>query len=187
MINIENSEELLDYLRRTGRIEPTETPRIEPLRGGVSNRTVLVERSSGEAWVLKQALEKLRVPVEWLSDPARIRREALALEWLPKLIPDDSLTPLIFKDFEQHLFAMAAVSKPHQNWKSLLLKGELRESHIASFARLLAHIHSHSYEKRNALEPIFDDQYFESLRLEPYYIYSAKILPEAESFLNRLI
>jgi hypothetical protein len=56
-------------------VEASEEFRVSVLSGGVSNRTVLVERASG-SWVLKQALEQLRVPVEWFSDPARVHRGA---------------------------------------------------------------------------------------------------------------
>ena len=79
-IDIEQPDTLAAYLRDTGRIGPDEPPRIRMLAGGVSNRTVLVERASGEAWVLKQALAKLRVAVDWFSDPSRIHREALGLK-----------------------------------------------------------------------------------------------------------
>ena len=60
-LDIENHVALLIYLRERGRIEAGETPRMRDLGGGVSNRVVLVERKNGEDWVLKQALEKLRV------------------------------------------------------------------------------------------------------------------------------
>src|SRR5687768_18614144 len=119
-LDIENADALVAYLRREGRIEPDETPRVRVLAGGVSNRTVLVERASGEAWVLKQALAKLRVKVDWFSDPARIGREALALKYLPELAPPGAITPLVFEDPSHHLLAMRAVPQPHENWKTML-------------------------------------------------------------------
>jgi 5-methylthioribose kinase len=68
---------------------------VSVLAGGVSNRTVLVERTaSGEGWVVKQALPKLRVATEWLSDPERIHQEALGLRWLSELAPPGAITPL---------------------------------------------------------------------------------------------
>src|SRR2546430_12138744 len=76
-LDIEDFAALLAYLRGAGHVAPGETPRFTNLAGGVSNRTVLVERPSGSSWVLKQALARLRVQVEWLSDPRRIEREAL--------------------------------------------------------------------------------------------------------------
>ncbi len=84
-LDIEQPDPLRDYLRATNRISSTEQIGIKVLSGGVSNRTVLVElpdRPGNQAWVLKQALAKLRVAVDWFSDPARIDREALGLHWL---------------------------------------------------------------------------------------------------------
>src|SRR5688500_5656685 len=94
-LDIEDFPALLAYLRATRRIARDETPLLHNLAGGVSNRTVLVERTSGESWVLKQALAKLRVKVDWFSDPARVHREALGLKWLEKLAPRGTITPLI--------------------------------------------------------------------------------------------
>src|SRR5438132_10367595 len=118
-LDIEKPDELLAYLRRTARIAGDETPRITVLAGGVSNRTVLVERATGESWVLKQALAKLRTQADWFSDPARVHQEALGMRWLTKLAPAGSITPLVFEDFDEHLIAMQAVPQPHENWKAM--------------------------------------------------------------------
>ena len=110
------------------------------LAGGVSNRTVLVEfpeRPSRESWVLKQALAKLRVKVDWFSDPARIGREALGLRHLAALAPPGTITPLVFEDPAHHLLAMAAVPQPHENWKSRLLAGRVEPEHAGQFGSLL--------------------------------------------------
>src|SRR6266542_2737586 len=66
-LDIEDPKALLDYLREKGHVSRSESPRFTNLRGGVSNRTVLVERSDDRNFVLKQALEKLRVQVDWRS------------------------------------------------------------------------------------------------------------------------
>src|SRR5437588_6265778 len=95
-LDIENFDALLAYLRDAGSIGPAETPRFTNLAGGVSNRTVLVERASGPAWVLKQALERLRVQVDWRSDPHRIEREALGMRRLGEIAPPGTITPLVF-------------------------------------------------------------------------------------------
>lgn len=76
-LNIEQPELCLAYLRQKGLIKPGEQPDYRLLSGGVSNRTVWIRRSSGEQWVIKQALAKLRVTVDWFSSPERIHREAL--------------------------------------------------------------------------------------------------------------
>ena len=187
-LDIEQPDQLLDYLRARGSIAPDETPVIEVLGGGVSNRTVLVERASGEAWVLKQALAKLRVKVDWFSPPERVHREALGLRWLELIAPPETTTPLVFEDFDHHLIAMAAVPKPHRNWKTMLLAGDLHQEHVAQFARLLGTIHQVSNERLDELRPVFGDRgYFESLRLEPYYGYTATQVPAATGFIETLI
>ncbi len=187
MIDIEQPDALTTYLRQTGRIDPAEEPVIRPLSGGVSNRTVWVERPTGETWVLKQALEKLRVPVDWFSSPERIHREAAGLRWLAKLTPGCSPAP-IFEDHQHHILAMAAVPQPHRNWKQLLLAGNVQLDHIEQFAHLLATLHRRAYEQRREIEPAFEDRsFFESLRLEPYYGYTATQLPATAPFLHDLI
>jgi aminoglycoside phosphotransferase (APT) family kinase protein len=184
-MDIEDPSTLIAYLRDTGRIGPVETPEIRVLRGGVSNRTVLVGRASGEQWVLKQALEKLRVQVEWLSSPARIRREAAGMRLLGELLPRDAVPELIFEDPQHYLLAMSAVPEPHRNWKSMLLAGELDTAHIRQFADLLLGLHQcHSDEARTTFG---DTSFFESLRLEPYYEYTATRVPQAAAFLRNLV
>jgi aminoglycoside phosphotransferase (APT) family kinase protein len=187
-LDIENFPALLQYLRASSRIPPTETPRLTNLAGGVSNRTVLLERPTAESWVLKQALERLRVQAEWHSDPRRIEREALGIQTLAQIAPPDSITPLIFLDPRHHLLAMQAVPKPHENWKSMLMSGRIDPDHVRQFARLLASIHSAGFQRRDEFASPFDDRtYFESLRLEPYYLYSAQRMPAVEPFINRLV
>jgi aminoglycoside phosphotransferase (APT) family kinase protein len=187
MLDIEDSGALMDYLTRTGRLSPGGESRIQNLAGGVSNRTVLVELPRGEAWVLKQALPKLRVASDWFSDPARVHREALGLRWLAELAPG-SVPSLVFEDHAEHLLAMEAVPQPHENWKSQLLRGEVRLDLVRQFATQLATIHRRAVERRSEVQPVFADRsFFESLRLEPYYEFTATQVPEAAGFLRSLV
>lgn len=92
-LDIEDPVALEAYLRRTGRWTAEDRPVCTVLTGGVSNRVVLVERVGGPDWVLKQALPKLRVAVDWFSSPERIGREALGLRWLSRLTPPARFRP----------------------------------------------------------------------------------------------
>jgi aminoglycoside phosphotransferase (APT) family kinase protein len=188
-LDIENFDALLRYLRGAGRIAPDETPRFTQLTGGVSNRTVLVERTSpGESWVLKQALAKLRVQVEWFSDPRRIEREAAGIRCLTELAPAGTITPLLFFDAAHHLLAMQAVPQPHENWKAMLLAGRVEGDHVGQFARLLGQVHRSASKRAATLAPQFEDRsFFHSLRLEPYYLYAAEHVPAAATFLHDLV
>lgn len=187
-LDIEQRGQVVAYLRASGRIGVGEEPEVRVLAGGVSNRTVLVKRPNGEAWVLKQALEKLRVAVEWHSDPRRIEREALGMRHLEILAAPGSIPALLFEDERHHLLAMAAVPEPHENWKTLLLRGQVERDHVAQFGRLLGAIHRGSHERRDELAALFEERaFFESLRLEPYYLYSAAHVPAAAPFLHALV
>ncbi|MEX0715139.1 MAG: phosphotransferase [Planctomycetaceae bacterium] len=187
-LDIERPEALLAYLRAAGHVAPDETPVLRRLDGGVSNRTMWIARPNGETWVVKQALAKLRVQVDWFSSPERIHREADGLRWLQELAPPGTVPRLVFEDHAAHLIAMEAVPEPHSNWKSLLLDGELERDHVTQFAVLLAMIHANSFHRRDAVRPVFVDRgFFESLRLEPYYGYTAEQVPAARAFLSELI
>lgn len=187
-LDIESPPALIAYLRGAGRLAADETPTVRVLAGGVSNRTVWLGRASGEAWVLKQALPKLRVSVDWFSSPTRIGREALGLRWLGQLLPPGAVPRLIFEDPAQHLLAMSAVPEPHENWKVALLAGRLETDLVGQCAGLLAAIHREAAARADELKPIFADRaYFESLRLEPYFGYAATQVPAAAEFLRRLI
>jgi len=185
-LDIEDPSALEGYLRGRGWLEAGVGARMTVLRGGVSNRTVLVETTDGRSCVVKQALARLRVSTEWLSDPARIHREALGLQWLQRLAPAGSIPSLFFEDPEEHVLAMEAVSQPHENWKTLLLQGQLEEDHVRQFASLLAGIHRGSQGPEFATT-FGDRRFFESLRLDPYYRYTAERVPAVAGFLRGLI
>lgn len=187
-LDIEDPQALIAYLRSTGRILPDETPAVNVLRGGVSNRTVFVKRATGESWVLKQALAKLRVAVEWFSSPERVAREALGIQWLTQLAPSDTIPPLVFFDPDAFLLAMQAVPQPHTNWRTMLLNGQLKTDHVRQFGQLLGTIHRHASERRAEVEPVFQDRsFFESLRVEPYYAYTASRVAASADFYAALI
>ena len=186
VLDIENHDALGRYLRaRDPDLKPIQ---MQTLAGGVSNRTVLVRFADGKAWVIKQALAKLRTKADWFSDPARVHREALGMRWLAKLAPPGTIPEFVFEDFEHHLLAMAAVPEPHENWKEMLLRGDVELEHFQQFGQLLAAIHRNGASSAGDPATVFGDRsFFESLRLEPYYLYAAQQLPEAAEFLHQLV
>lgn len=185
-LDIEDFDALRRYLtlHRPTSGEPVS---ITKLLGGVSNRAVRVMWGDGSGWVLKQALAKLRVKVDWYSNPERILVEAKALRWLNCLAPAGTTPTFIFEDPENHLLAMDAIPEDHLNWKSALLSGQIIPEHFEQFGSLLGAIHRRSAESGPEIRRAFaDSSYFESLRLEPYYLHAAQNTPPAASFLNAL-
>jgi aminoglycoside phosphotransferase (APT) family kinase protein len=85
------------------------------------------------------------------------------------------------------VLAMQAVGEPHLNWKTALLGGRVQSSHVRQFGCLIAAIHR-AASGRAELERVFADQsFFESLRIEPYYSYTASQIPETAAFYAALI
>lgn len=184
-VDIEKPDDAIAWLHRRGLVGDAESPRITPLPGGVSSRTVLVEGHGGRSMVLKQSLPKLRVAVDWFSSPERIHREALAIRWFSRLAPPGSITELFFEDDREHIIAMEAVPQPHANWKTMLLAGDLHCRHVRQFAELLAAVHRNSAARAAEIQPLFQDKtFFETLRIEPYYRYTS---PYAPQFFDSLI
>jgi 5-methylthioribose kinase len=187
-LDIDQPGRLETYLRSTGRVPADDQITVRRLSGGVSNRTMLVECASGPKWVVKQGLAKLRVAVDWFSDPVRVHREALAMRWLNQMLPAGTVPTLVFEDPVHHLLAMDCVPQPHDNWKALLLILPVDGEHMRQFGELLGNIHRLGYDERASLPPELADQsLFESLRLEPYYGYTAEQVPAAADFLTALI
>ena len=185
-INIEAPAQLLAYLREGRLIDDEEEPAFQALAGGVSNRAVLVKREGRKSWVIKQALAKLRVEADWHSSPERIHREAAGLRRLGTIIPGH-IPDLIFEDTESHILAMTAVPQPQANWKTLLLNGCIDTGFAGSFGSLLAKVHNAIRRHPSLAEEFAERRFFEELRLEPYYGYTAKQAPQTATFLHQLI
>jgi tRNA A-37 threonylcarbamoyl transferase component Bud32 len=187
-IDIEEFDSLRQYLIERGHIKPDESISFKRLLGGVSNRTVRVGWPDGHGWVLKQALAKLRVDVDWFSDPERIGVEAKATRWLNVLAPKDTTPLFVFEDMANHLMAMEAIPEESENWKAVLLSGRIVSNHFEQFGQLLGTIHRRSSEAGSEISRVFGDTtYFKSLRLDPYYLYAAEKAPIAAGFLNALV
>jgi 5-methylthioribose kinase len=186
-LDIENAEALRSYLTKRGHVRPGEAVSFDILPGGISNRTVRVVWPDGRAWVLKQALAKLRVSVDWFSNPQRIEVEAKALRQLNQLAPPGTTPAFIFEDQSNYLLAMQAIPEPHENWKLVLLSGRVVLDHFEKSAVLLGTVHRCSSESGPIRWEFADTSHFESLRLEPYYLYAAQKIPEASYFLKALV
>src|ERR1700678_4839621 len=186
-LDIENFETLRDYLTAKGYVESGERISFSKLAGGVSNRTVRLAWPDEHAWVLKQALAKLRVNVDWFSSPERIGVEAKALRCLNQLAPPGTTPAFIFEDTPHYLMGMEAIPEEHENWKTVLLSGRIISDHFEQFGLLLGALHRRSSEAIAEISKLFSDTtYFENLRLEPYSLYAARKTEGAAGFLNAL-
>jgi 5-methylthioribose kinase len=159
---------------------------IRELGGGVSNTVLLVEAGGGR-FVLKQALGKLRVEQEWLSDRDRIFRESAALRKLAPLLPPGSLPAVLFEDRENFIFAMSAAPAGSICWKDLLLAGEILPGTAERVGMLLAAIASASWRSSEWEGEFGDQTIFDQLRIDPYYRTAARKHPDLSPLAARLI
>ena len=90
-LDIERPGALEAYLRTTRRVGPGSRSPSGCWPEGCPTAPCWSNGPDGEAWVVKQALPKLRVAVDWFSDPARIEREAAGMRWLAELAPEGSI------------------------------------------------------------------------------------------------
>jgi aminoglycoside phosphotransferase (APT) family kinase protein len=134
---------------------------MKVLAGGVSGDVVLTD----EGHVRKQFLPRLKVQMEWLSDPRRVFREIDSLKAWARIVGPDCVPQVLSVEPESFAYTMTYAEGP--SWKDLLLAGEVRRSIAHDLGRWLGIVHRRpDPEARRALA---GPGYFHSLRVEPYY------------------
>ncbi len=159
---------------------------ITPLGGGVSNTVLLAETTHGRL-VVKQALERLRVAEEWLSDPARTLREAAALLDVAGVLPPGAVPAIAFLDEANYVYAMEAAPPGAQDWKTLLLAGEIDPAVAAQIGQLLAQQIAGTRSAGPWQERYGDQRVFDELRLDPYYRFTAARHPDLAPYFTQAI
>jgi aminoglycoside phosphotransferase (APT) family kinase protein len=157
----------LGYLAERG--EPlSDGLRVRELGGGVSNRVLLVEGPAGR-FVLKQALDKLRVQDDWRADRSRIFREMRSLQDAARFFPSGALPRVLWCDPERYLFAMSAAEPAARNWKTELLAGRVDPAVAATAGTLLGLWIRHTWANPGFEQRYGDQTVFGELRIDPYY------------------
>lgn len=181
------------YLRGQGLIEQNEAVSIRELPGGVSNVVLYVERPEADDFVLKQAREQLRVADPWFCSVERIWREVAVLEVCEQLLPGRShgvvpaTTPrVLFTDRARYLYAMTAVPA-HVTWKQQLLDGETDVAKAIACGQLLGRLHAGTWGGQELPEELSDRQFFDDLRIDPYYRHVASAHPDLKPAIDGLI
>jgi 5-methylthioribose kinase len=186
LIDIENEESLAKYLRDKKLLNPKDSLVVQLLSGGVSNRTVLVKINQ-TYFVMKQGLSKLRVPSDWFSNPARIQREALGMVALRSILREDQIPKLIFSDDTNNILMMEAIPQPHENFKTVLLKGKDESKHIQDMALMLASIHKKTWKNNKYANEFLNTEFFYELRIDPYFRYCVEKYPEYSKWFQKNI
>jgi len=174
-LNTLNEAELTDYLREH-RITQQRDIEIVPLSGGVSSDIALICAGDQE-FVVKQALEKLKVKDEWHCDTSRNITEYNAIKFASRFMPD-AVPKLLHGDTENRLILLEYLGTGYTPWKSQLLAGHVDESTAIKVARILANLHNATWGDAEAEEMFDTTESFYALRLEPYLTTTARRHPE---------
>ena len=185
-MDIYNQAELLDYLITRGWLAPGITLICQVLPGGVSANTVLVQGTT-QPMVIKQALSKLKTKAAWFSDPKRLAIEFAALKLLHEHLRQGRVPKALFYDPESFILGMEAITHPHQNFKEVLMSGELPIHLIIQLGALLGQLHQLGFQDQEVAKQFADRSFFKNLRIEPYYEYSMTQLPDTHAFFDALI
>ena len=194
---------VVEYLRETGRVGPTELLETRFLAGGVSNVVLHVhrpERVDGD-FVLKQARPQLRVPDPWFCSVERIWREVAVLRLcetrlagpphaggpLGEPLLSVCLPRILFEDRQQYVFAMTAAPLGHSTWKQRLLGGEADIATAVACGRVLGRLHAATWRDPEVAREFADRQYFDDLRLDPYYRQVARVHPKLATPITDLL
>lgn len=185
MLDVNNFIVLRKYLADR-KITGTGSPiLIEPLPGGVSN-SVLKISCNKDRFVLKQALPKLKVSSEWVSDVARSNVEKQALKFLPGIIP--GITPkLVYEDESNYLFIMECAPESNVTWKSLLMRQECNERVAGKVGEILGRLHEGTHNLEEARELFSNKKFFYELRIEPFFDFLKWKHPDLTKNINQHI
>jgi 5-methylthioribose kinase len=151
---------------------------LTSLSGGVSCDVFRVEIAGRTPLVVKRALPKLRVNVDWRAPPARSEAEVAWIElvsginphWVPKILGVNR---------ERHLFAMEYLpSERYPIWKSELAAGRIDVDFAAGVGAALSQIHTATAGRSDLAKSFANDAQFYALRLEPYLLFTAEHHPD---------
>jgi aminoglycoside phosphotransferase (APT) family kinase protein len=183
------------YLRSRAYLAPGETVQARELSGGVSNVVIYVERTGGDNLVLKQAREQLRVEQPWFCSIDRIWREVDVLGICHRIVTQkcgDSplaveVPHLLFEDRDNYLYAMSAAPPEHDVWKTQLLSGVARKDIAHACGVLLGNLHAATWHNADVAARLDDRQFFDDLRLDPYYREIARVHVDIAPAISRMI
>ena len=143
---------------------------MKVLSGGVSGDVVLTD----EGHVRKQFLPKLKVAMEWLSDPRRVFREIDSLRAWGRIVGPESVPQVLAVEPESFAYTMTYAEGP--SWKDQLMAGEVRVSIAHELGRRLALVHRKP--DADAARTLAGQGFFYELRVEPYYETTARRHPD---------
>ena len=183
----DTAQGVLDSLRRMQLVGPDEEPPITPLTGGVSSLIVRVDTVASGPLCLKRALPQLKVAALWEAPVQRNRAEVLWMQVAGQIVPH-AVPAILGHDPQDNSFAMAYLEPAdYPVWKQQLLSGVADPKTASALGQLLVAIHSATAGSAAMAARFANDANFYALRLEPYFVETARRHPECAAVLLRLV
>ena len=176
---------IVDFVARSGLVQPGANARFERLPGGVSSDIWLV-RSGCAAFCVKRALPQLRVVADWRAPIERNTKEASWIKAVAGFMPE-AVPSLLAEDAGTGMFAMAYLPPASfEEWKAQLRRGHVILATAADVGRRLALVHRKFAKSPNAVAGFVTDETFYAIRVEPYLLATARVHPDRAAALEEL-
>lgn len=172
-------------LRQLGLLSLDGEAEMMPLTGGVASDIWLV-RTPDRQFVVKRALEQLRVAADWRAPVSRNASEVAWLRRAGKAVPK-AVPQILAHSLELGFFAMNFLpSDTHPVWKRELKEGRADPAIAFQVGATLAAIHASTAHQPSIAGEFNDDSLFRALRIEPYLEFTATRHPEIADALQQL-
>jgi 5-methylthioribose kinase len=179
-------ENAADYLCETGRVPEGRPVAVRALGWGVSNVVLRVDVEGAEPVVLKQARERLRTKMLWVSRLERIWTEREAMQVLGQVLPPGTVPRVIFSDEPNYLYGMTCAPEDSAVWKEQLLAGACDPAVARRAGEILGTIHRDTRSHPALTGRLADTTVFDELRTDPFYRTIARAHPEIAPRIDEL-
>ena len=176
-------EELLGSLG----ISSGEKPVLKVLGGGVSNLVVKVETQSGESFVVKTSLPRLRVEEDWFADRERIFREASCLKVIAEYVGQNFAPKVLGEDHAHYACLLECAPEGTVTWKKELLEGRVDPAITEKVAFFLSQFHGKTRGVESIKSTFSDPANFIQLRINPYLVRTSERHPDLKEPLDEII
>jgi len=185
-LSAQDSRRLLEALRRMRLVQGDEAPVLTQLAGGVSSLIVRADTARGPVCV-KQALAQLKVAALWEAPVERNRAEVAWMRIAQRIVPG-SVPAILGEDAQDNAFAMEWLDPAeYPIWKAQLRGGIADPATAAAVGHNLVAIHAATAGDAAVARNFAHDESFYAIRLEPYFVATARKHPECAAALHRLV
>jgi 5-methylthioribose kinase len=162
-------------------------PVLTVLGGGVSNLVVKVETRSGEKFVVKTSLPKLRVNEDWFADRSRIVQEAACLRVIAKYVGAEFAPKVLREDAARYACMLECAPEGTVTWKKDLLDRKVVPAVTQKVAFFLSKFHGNTRDVETIQSEFSDQSNFVQLRINPYLVRISERHPDMKPQLDEVI